>query len=115
MRTSLARFHGRDGDLPAAGAGGRIADDDVPCSAHQGPGDALFLEHVEGGLRGITLGDPADVELHPGLRELNGPGLRVEHHLVGADQGPGFGEPRGVGQLVVAASPAPQAARPGRS
>ncbi len=35
--TCLARFQRCDGDLPAAGAGRRIADDDVPCSAHQGP------------------------------------------------------------------------------
>ncbi len=69
-----------------------------------------FLEHVEGGLGGVALGDPADVELHPRLLELNGSGLRVEHHLVGADQRPGFGEPRRVRQLVVAACPAPEPA-----
>ena len=49
--------------------------------------------------RGVTLGDPADVELHPGLLELDGPSRRIEQHLVRADECAGLGELPGSGSL----------------
>ena len=59
---------------------------------------------------GISLGDAADVELHPRLRELHGPAVGVEHQLVGPDEGAGLGDLPGIGQLSVPASPAPEPA-----
>ena len=111
VRAAACRVRaGRWRSSSRAASGGGSPTTMSPGSADQGAGDSCRLEHVEGGLRGVALGDPADVELHPRLLELDGPRRRVEHHLVGADQRPGLGEPRGVRQLVVAAGPPPEPA-----
>ncbi len=106
-------IHWGNRDPPALGIGGRVADDDVAGAADQGATDPLGFQDVERRLRRVALGDPADVQLHPGMEELDGPRGRVEDHLVGADELLGLGDQPGIRQLPVATRPAPEPAHRG--
>jgi len=61
QRLRLAPFQGRDGHLPAACVRRGIADRDIASPSDQGLLDAVGLEHIEGSLCRVSLGDSADV------------------------------------------------------
>src|SRR5262249_33103689 len=64
----LAAFDRLDADLPAVGIRRWTADGDVATGCHQGAINAELLQHCQGTVGGIALGDAAQVELHACFR-----------------------------------------------
>ena len=76
----------------------RIAQPHVAARFHHGPHDAVPLEHGQGLVHGIALGDSAQVDPHALFEQFDRPVLRLEpeelvtHQVLGLPQGLGRGK-----------------------